>query len=147
MGLWKDKTRKHWCYSFQYQNEIYAARGFKTKTEAAAARAKRKKDLKKDPISTGMGYLTLCNLYLDFSSRRHVLKTWKYKKSVFVAFGRFLGCDDFPISKITPEIIAKYLGSRPSNNNYNVHRKELSSLFSYAENVLESIDRNPVKKN
>jgi len=146
MGLWKDKIRKHWCYSFQFQNEIYAARGFKTKKEATAARAKRKEDLKRNQISTGMGYLTLCNLYLDFSSRRHVSKTWKYKKSVFVAFGRFLGGDDFPISKITPEIIVKYLGTRPSNNNYNVHRKELSSLFSYAENILEAIDRNPVKK-
>ena len=51
-----------------------------------------------------------------------------------------------PFQKSPRKSIAKYLVTRPSNNNYNVHRKELSSLFSYAENVLEAIDRNPVKK-
>ncbi len=145
MGLWKDKTRKHWCYSFQYQNVSYAARGFKTKRDAAAARAKRKEALKKIPTSTAMGYLTVCNAYLDYSSRKHALKTFKYKKSVFKSFYRFLK-KDFQIDEITPLMILKYLETRPSNNNYNVHRKELSSLFTYAKDKLEVIDRNPVKK-
>ncbi len=36
--------------------------------------------------------------------------------------------------------------TRNSNNNYNVHRRELSAFFSYCKDVLEKIDRNPYKK-
>ncbi len=92
-----------------------------------------------------MGYLTVCNAYLDTSKRKHALQTFKYKKSVFRSFYKFLK-KDFQIDDITPQMIAKYLETRPSNNNYNVHRKELSSLFTYAKDTLEVIDRNPVKK-
>ena len=37
MGIWKDKARKDWAYSFQYRGNRYGSRGFKTRREASAA--------------------------------------------------------------------------------------------------------------
>ncbi|MCG8686932.1 MAG: site-specific integrase [Desulfobacterales bacterium] len=150
MGLWKDRVRKHWRYGFQYQGQRYTGRGFRTKKEAAAAEAQKRKQLKKRPITTGMGYLTACNLYLDISEKAHAVKTFKYKKYVYVSFAKFLGVtspdDDIPIENITSQMITEYLKTRPSNHNFNVHRKDLSAMFEYAVDTLEVINRNPIKK-
>lgn len=84
-------------------------------------------------------------MYLDHSKRRHAKQTYLYKAGVYKLFYQFLK-KDFPIKAITPKIISEYLDTRGSNNNYNVHRKELSALFTYAEKTLEVIDRNPVQR-
>ena len=34
-------------------------------------------------------------------------------------------------------MVSKYLATRHSNNNYNVHRRELSAFFTYCKDVLE----------
>jgi integrase len=36
--------------------------------------------------------------------------------------------------------------TRPSNNNFNVHKKDLSALFTYAKDILNVVDFNPVLK-
>lgn len=146
MGLWKDKTRGDWCYSFQYQNQRYAGRGFQTKKEAAKARAQRREEIKQAPaVSNDMDFVAVSNMYLDHSKRKHVEKTYKGKVTVLRDFDAFLKTD-IPISEITPKMIAKFLATRPTNNSYNVYRKELSSLFTYAKDTLEMINRNPVQK-
>ena len=146
MGFYKDPKRKDWIYRFQYQGKNYGGRGFKTKKEALAAREVRKKELKNQlPEITGMAFSEACNLYLDFAERRFVPGVFKYKKYVYGNFYKALG-GDIPIIDITAEIIIRYLQTRHSNNNYNVHRRELSALFAYAIDVLEVIIRNPCKK-
>ena len=145
MGLWKDKTRKHWCYSFQYQTRTHAGRGFQTKKEAVAAREEKRKELKNQPASIGMGYLEACNLYLDHALRKFSTGTYKHKKYVYKCFFEFMK-NDLLLSDITPQIIQKYLSTRHSNHNYNAHRKNLSALFNYAMNTLEAVGRNPCEK-
>jgi integrase len=144
LGLWKDKTYKHWCYSFQYQGQIYAKRGFKTKKDAASAREDRRKEVK-GPTKTGMVFSEASNKYLDFAERRFASETYKYKVYVYKTFFTFMGQDLF-MHEITSSLISSYLETRHSNNNYNVHRRELSAMFSYAKETLEVIDRNPVRK-
>jgi len=146
MGFYKDPKRKDWIYRFQYQGKNYGGRGFKTKKEALAAREVRKKELKNQlPEVTGMAFSEACDAYLDFAKRRFVVSTYKYKKSVYKSFYNFLG-GDVPLKDITTEIVSKYLATRHSNNNYNVHRKELSAFFSYCKDVLEKITGNPCIK-
>lgn len=150
MGLWKDKPRNHWRYDFQYQGERYTGKGYPTKKEAAAAEAEKRKEIQKLPTLTGMGYLEACNLYLDYSVKAHADKTFKYKKFVYKTFAEYLGIitpeKDIPLVEITSKIISQYLQTRHSNNNFNVHRKDLSALFQYAVDTLEVIGRNPVRK-
>lgn len=146
MGLWKDKNRKDWCYSFQYQKDVYAGRGFNTRRDAEAARAKRKKGLKNKPTTTGMAYSEAVNKYLDHAERRFVPDVYKYKTYVYTTFFEFIGKKDCPIHEITTSLCKSYLDTRHSNNNFNVHRRELSALFSYANDILEVITRNPVAK-
>ncbi len=145
MALWKDKTRKHWRYDFQYQGSRYTGRGYATRREAETAMSERKKTLKETPTKTGMAFSESCNQYLDFAQKRFAEETYKYKVYVYTKFFEFLG-KDFQLQEITPSIIASYLKTRHSNNNYNVHRRELSALFTYAKDTLETIEKNPVKK-
>jgi integrase len=144
VGLWKDKKYKQWSYSFQYQGQLYAKRGYKTRKEAAAAREDRRKELK-TPTTIGMAFSEASNKYLDFAERRFASETYKYKIYVYKTFFAFLGQDLF-MHEITSSLISSYLETRHSNNNYNVHRRELSALFSYAKDTLEVINRNPVLK-
>jgi integrase len=146
MGLWKDKIRKHWCYCFQYQNKSYAGRGFKNKREAETAKVIRREQLKhQPPEAIAMAFSEACNTYLDFAERRFVVGVYKHKKFVYKCFFQFLG-GDMPLENITTEMVSKYLATRHSNNNYNVHRKELSAFFTYSKGILECIEKNPCKK-
>lgn len=146
MGFYRDKKRKDWIYKFQYQGKNYGGRGFSTKKDAMAAREERKKELKQQhPVVTGMAFSEVCDMYLDFAQRKFAVETYKYKTYVYKSFYQFMG-GDHPIIDITPEMVSKYLATRHSNNNYNVHRRELSALFTYCKDVLEKIIRNPCKK-
>ena len=145
MGLWKDKKRGDWAYDFQHKGKRYGGRGFKTKAEARSVREKRRKEIKSiKPIQQGMDFKTLASIYLDYCELKFVPKTYKYKAYVFKKFLREIG--NPIIDDITPHMIHNYLKTRPSKHNYNVHRKELSALFSYAVDKLESLNFNPVKK-
>lgn len=144
MGLWKDKKRKDWCYKFQVQLKNYGSRGYSTKKEAIAARAEHRRRILENTGQThkSMGFREVASIYLDDAQRRFVAKTYKYKVSVYKAFLDYHG--DIPIDKITPIIVDSYLKTRQTNNNYNVHRKDLSALFTYARDHLRLITHNPV---
>lgn len=143
MGLWKDKTRGDWRYSFKHLKKVYAGGGFKTKADARAAREIRRKAVKEEkPIKTAITFSEIANQYLDWSERRHARKTYQYKSMVFREFLSHQGNIEF--LSISPIVIHEYLISRPSNHNFNVHRKELCSLFSYAQRHLGIVAANPV---
>jgi integrase len=145
MGLWKDKNRKDWAYDFQYQGKRYGGRGYRTKAEARASREKRRTEIKSiKPIRQGMDFKSLANTYLDYAKLKFTKKTYKYKRYVYKMFLRKIGNPS--INEITPHMIHNYLKTRPSNHNYNVHRKELSGLFNFAVDQLEVLNFNPVKK-
>jgi integrase len=146
MGFYKDPKRKDWIYRFQYLGKNYGGRGFTTKKEAMAAREDRRRGLKDHrPEVTGMAFSEACDIYLDFAKRRFVVGVYKHKKYVYKCFYQFLG-GDLPLLNITTEMVSKYLATRNSNNNYNVHRKQLSAFFTYAKDILESIEKNPCRK-
>jgi integrase len=88
-----------------------------------------------------MVFSRLADQYLRFAERRYAKATFKYKFFVYSNFIRHQG--DISITEITPDIIHNYLDSRPSNNNYNVHRKDLSALFSWAKSQLRLNIHNP----
>ena len=150
MGFWKDPVRKHWTYKFEHRGQTYRARGFPTKAAARAAREEHRKQLKEEKkIQTDSGLLTVCNEYLEESRRRHAQKTFKGKLSCIKGFLAFLS-KDMPISTVTSLDVDGYLKTRPSNNNFNVHRKELHALFHFAkkrkliaENPVSDIEKMP----
>ena len=134
MGLWKDKNRKDWRYSFQYRGKIYAGGGHRTKLEARKAREDRRIEVKKKVLTQtqqGMGFREVASIYLDDAERRFANKTYKYKAYVYRSFIDYHG--DIPIADVTPQMLHNYLNTRSSNNNYNVHRKDLSALFTFVQ--------------
>lgn len=148
MGLWKDKVSETWKFKFQMGGKGYGGGGHKTKKAAMAARAQRKLQVKQDLASglgkqtpTDTGFLAVSNQYLDHSARRHAAKTSNYKKYVFLSFMKHAG--DIPIDQVTPRVVQEYLTTRKTNSNYNRHRKELGSLFSFARKILQVIQHNP----
>lgn len=50
---------------------------------------------------------------------------------------------DIDITEITPHMLHGYLNTRPSNYNYNAHRKDLCALFSFAKHQLKIHMPNP----
>jgi integrase len=154
MGLWQDKARGDWRYSFEYQRKTYAGGGLATKGEARAAREVRRKAVKSVTLEpqTGTVFSGVAAQYLDWSERKHVKKTYEYKAMVFRSFISEIG--DPPIDQITLGAVHSYLTTRPTNHNYNVHRKELSSLFNWSikhlgepkVNPCVNLDKMPEKK-
>lgn len=145
MALWKDKVRQDWIYEFEYQGNRYGGRGFKTKKEAEEAKVARRKEIKSTPEKQGMAYSEAVNLYLDHAERAFATKTYKGKVYAYECFAKYLK-HDLILGEITTQMIDLYLKIKPTNNNYNVHKKDLSALFTYAKEILEVIDRHPIKK-
>ena len=144
MSIWKDKTRKDWCYKFQFQGKVYASRGFSNRQEAESARVVRRKEIK-IPIQQGMVFSEVCNMYLDYSKKAHAPSTYYVKCRRYDKFFKYLK-HDIPVVNISTQIVANYLNTQPTNNSYNVYKRELSALFSYARDILEVIDKNPCSK-
>jgi len=150
MGLWRDKIRGDWRYSFQYHKEIFAAGGFQTKGDARSAREQRRKEVKSPQkattIPTGMGFLEIVNQYLDWSDRRHAPGHVENKKVVFRKMMNFFGITeekDLSILELTAPRLHEFFMSAPSNNSYNVYRKETSALFAWAQKHLQPDLQNP----
>jgi len=144
MGLWKDKKRGDWRYSFVYRGKSYAGGSHRTKAAARKAREDRRVEVRKNTLKQtqhGMGFREAASIYLDDAERRFANKTYKYKAYVYRSFLEYHG--DIPISEITPQMIHSYLNTRQSNNNYNVHRKDLSALFTFARRRLKVVQYNP----
>ena len=74
-----------------------------------------------------MGFRAVANLYLDYSQRRFAEKTYQYKVIVYREFLKQAG--DLPLDRISSQVVEKYLCTRPTNVNYNRHRKDLSALY------------------
>ncbi len=143
MAIWWDKKRKVYRYEFEIQGNRLSGSA-KTKTECKKKEAVHREEVAKSGQSktrTDTAFSTIANLYLDWSAKRHVKKTYEYKAMVFREFRKFHG--DIDIREITPQKLHEYLNSRPSNHNYNVHRKELSALFAFAVKSLKILDHSP----
>jgi len=145
MGLWRDKTRGDWCYKFMHQRRTYGGRGFATKGEARTAREERRKEVKspKPETPTDTAFSVIANQYLDWSERRHVKKTYEYKRLVLKRFMAFLKADP-DITEVTPRQVLDYLQTRPTKHNFNVNRKELSAFFAYSVKPLHVVVRSPL---
>jgi len=145
MGLWRDKGTGKWKYAFQMEGKVYGGGGHKTKKSASSAREQRKLHIKENgsenQTPTDMDFREVANLYLDFSTRKHAPKTYAYKSYVYNEFIKHAG--DLPVDQVTPRVVQDYLATRPTNSNYNRHRKDLSALFSFARKNLQVIQNNP----
>jgi len=148
MALWKDNGRGgKWRYEFQYQGVRYSGSQFPTKGVAWKEREDRKERLRSAPsladLTPGVrGFRDAANSYLDQAQVRFPPKTYKHKR---YAFGLFLAHhgEDIPIVDVSIEHVMSYLNTRPSVNNFTVHRKEMSSLFTYCIRTLKVITSNP----
>jgi integrase len=123
--------------------ERYGKSGYKTKREAADAEAAHKRKIKKQSRQTitVTDFKTIAYEYLDLSKRKHALKTYKQKTFVCKSFLEHTG--NLPIDQITASHLHSYLNTRPTNNNYNAHRKDLCSVFTHAKKVMKVITYNP----
>lgn len=143
MGFWKDKVRKDWMYKFEYMGRQYGGRGFQTKALAVKAREKHREKLAAPQrIQQTTDFRHSASLYLDQAKRQFAEKTYKQKVFVIKEFIMALGnrqCHEY-----TSQEISAYLLSRPSNHNFNSHRKDLSSVFSFIRDALKLIPVNPV---
>jgi len=141
MSVWFDKRLKCWRYRFQHLGTTYTGSKFKTRREGESARSKRRKELREAAAQTVMVFSDLAHRYLDYAERRFATGTYKYKSFVFAQLIHHQG--DLPITQITPDIIEQYLKTRKTNNNYNMHRKDLSALFNWAKRTLKLPIQNP----
>ena len=132
MPLWK--TKWGWRYQFQQGGKRLSECGFKTKAEARAAleehRARLKSLPKLESASPEWEFASLMADYLEEAERRFRIKTFKYKRFVYQKFLDYAG--NLPLSQITDHLVGRYLLTRPSNYNFNFHRKDLSALFRWA---------------
>jgi len=144
MSIWKDAKRGLWRYEFQHLGIRYASKGYRSKSEAKAAMAEAKSALKKELQQTrhAMSYREAASVYLDWAEKRFARQTYKYKKYVLKRFHKYLKVDIL-IDQILPHHIHSYLKKQPSNNLYNVHRKELSTMFNYLRRTLKLNINNP----
>lgn len=130
MGLHKVKG-KGWRYDFTVNGQRFTKAWFPTKAAAIAAREEHRKQIaRKIKEPTGTTFSALANDYLDYAIRKFSPKTYKYKASVYRNFIAYVG--DVLVSEITVPLIESYLRTRPSNANYNKHRKDLCALFVWA---------------
>jgi integrase len=134
MPSWK-VPGKGWRYRFQYEGQKYGRGFYPTKTESKAAEAEHKKSLKEElSKEIPSGFVQFSEEYLDYWRRRSEgdpqAKTFKEKKFVHKSFLAHLG-QDLTLSEITPVIIEAYLKTRPTNSNWNKHRKNLCAFFQW----------------
>lgn len=82
-----------------------------------------------------MAFSELANDYLDWCQRRFAKKTYDYKAMVYRCFLDYHG--DLAVAAVSSHHVHLYCNTRPTNNNYNSHRKELCALFSYGRKQLK----------
>ncbi len=88
----------------------------------------------------GISLLDGMKLYQEEMARRIVRRTYEYKKFVFEGFLNHIG--NISLKSVTANQIISYLKTRPTNINYNRHRKEILSFLNYAKKR-KMIDGNP----
>lgn len=141
MTLWK--TEYGWRYQFQKGGRKYSGSGFKTKREAAREESKRRngitKELKQTTLDTD--FKSIAYEYLDLAKRKFSHNTYRQKAFVLKSFLKYSG--NMPIEIITASHLHSYLNTRPTNNNYNAHRKDLCAMFTFAKRIKKIIKYNP----
>lgn len=136
MGSYWDQNRKHWRYQFKRTGIRYTGRGYKTKRDSEEAEAAHRKALKDTPVpalETPSAFSVYAKQYLQYAERKFVKDVAKRKYNTFSRFIESQG--DLPIDQITPIQIHNYLNTLPTNNSYNEHRQELSSLFAWVRKM------------
>lgn len=123
--------RKSYYFDIKVKGERVTKGGYKTERKALAAQEAKRKELEegKTPTAT-VSFLDAANEYLDWGQRKFIAKTYKYKASVYREFLAAIG--DLPLTAITISILEKYLSTRPTNTDYNRHRRELCALLRWA---------------
>ncbi len=142
MTLWK--TEYGYRYRFQVNGHRYTKSGFKTKREAEAAQAKRRKEVKRgerNKTTSDTDFRTIAREYLDLAQRKFATST--YKQKVFVCKTFLTHTGNLPIEQITSSHLLAYLDTRKTNNNYNAHKKDLCTVFSFAKKIKRVITYNP----
>jgi integrase len=134
MGLWQIKG-KGWRYRFEHRGQTYSGQWYETKGAARTAREAHRQRVKSPPSSGSAPpvweFASLMIDYLEEARRRFQPKTWKYKRYVYQCFLAFAG--NLPLAQISEHLVGRYLLTRPSNYNYNFHRKDLHALFRWAQ--------------
>lgn len=120
---------KVWRYEFQLREVRYTRSGFLTKKDALAAREAHKKELKQTKTPTGTGLQEAMNEYLDFCQRRFSEKNYKEKVFIFKSFLSLF--PNISLETLTARNILDYLKTRPSNQNWNKHRKSLCAFLQW----------------
>jgi integrase len=136
VGSYWDPERKHWRYQFKRNGIRYTGRGYKTKRDSEEAEADRRKELRLAPQpipETPTAFSAYVKQYLQYAERKFVKDVAKRKYSTFKKFIESQG--DLPIEQIAPIHIHNYLNTLPTNNSYNEHRQELSSLFAWIKKM------------
>ena len=147
VSVWKDRNRGYWRFEFQYNKEFYRGGGYGTRREASdGARRETKVGDRRSQTEDqnrnrhgllrigqylfGLWATKIC--YLDLPGQSTDLQT------ICETFWQFIWSYE-----ITPRIVLDYLNQRPSANNFNVHRKEISAVFNYGIKVLQLKISNP----
>lgn len=112
-----------------------------TKKESNRAEAQKRKDLKSQRTISDTDFKSVAYEYLDLAQRKFAKKTYKQKAFVYKSFIEHTG--NLPIEQITASHLHAYLNTRPSNNNYNAHRKDLCTVFTFAKRVKKIIRYHP----
>ena len=145
MTVWFEewKGKKGYRYQFMYRGVRYSSGYHPTKREATAAEADHRKRVNTPPKEekTVTAFSDIAKKYLDYSERKHAKQTYQYKAYVYASFIEHHG--DLPFDHITPQQIHEYLNTRPSNHNYNAHRKDLSAVWTFAKRQLNIDIPNP----
>ena len=145
MSVYFDKQKKFWRYEFRYQKQRYTKAGFKTKKEATAAEAERRKELKEVktvPVQTttiateiqiDMGFLELVNIRLDYlqayKSERH------YTDTVYMGKRWIQQWKHLQVEELNAAMIQQYLielKKKISAHTANKELRSLRSLFNFA---------------
>jgi integrase len=157
MGLYFRKG-KGWTYDFILRGIRFTTAGFKTKTEARQAEAKRKEEIKrpeqaKEKIPTDMAFLDLVNSRLDYvkayNSDDHY-RTYRYMAKRWIRRWGEMDCMDITGAMIQDNILER---SKISSFTANKELRYLRATFNYgmkkkfiSSNPTEGLEFLPMEK-
>jgi integrase len=135
MGFeWNPRTRAH-SSSFQYKKHIHKKRGFRTKAEGCAWKAKLLEELKNPPPKTlTISLVELETQYLSECESRFVHETFTYKLKCIRDFNAYLGNVDIPaesVEKITAAQFIRCVSIEKGNATANSRLKDLQAMYNW----------------
>jgi integrase len=156
MGLYFTKG-KGWTYDFILKRTRYTRTGFKTKTDAKEAEAKRKEEIKNPKketlIPTDTAFLDLVNSRLDYvkayNSENHY-NTYRYMAKRWIRLWGEMGCGEITGAMIQDHILER---NKISSFTANKDLRYLRATFNYglkkkivSSNPTEGMEFLPVEK-